>query len=251
MAVGNTFVVEKTCPICGEKTRVVKVRSRLMALQTDNDFCTHYQDFNPYYYTIWICEKCGYAADEKRFLAVMPEKNRKKIQDFLNGRKIGFSFVEERGLPEAVASFKLAIFYEELLGASLGHRAGLFLELAWIYRLADDEEKELPMLRKAAELYDQSLTTERYPLGQLTDTMAIYLVGSIYYRLGDYETATQYLSRIISDKDSRIQDRKLYERARYLWQDVRAAREAQRDAAAAADAGETPAAEAEKAKQDS
>ena len=228
MAVGNTFVVEKTCPICGETTRVVKVRSRLIALQTDSDFCTHYKDFNPYYYTIWVCEKCGYAADEKRFLSVMPEKNRKKIQDFLNGRKIGFNFVEERGLPEAVASFKLAIFYEELINASLGHRAGLYLEMAWIFRTSGDTEKEEPMLRKAAELYDQSLTTERYPLGQLSDTMVIYLMGAIYFRLGEAETATQYLSRIISDKDSRIQDRKLYERARYLWQDVRAARDSQR-----------------------
>src|SRR5574344_1850839 len=228
MAVGNTFVVEKTCPICGETTRVVKVRSRLIALQTDSDFCTHYKDFNPYYYTIWVCEKCGYAADEKRFLSVMPEKDRKKIQDFLNGRKIGFNFVEERGLPEAVASFKLAIFYEELINASLGHRAGLYLEMAWIFRTSGDTEKEEPMLRKAAELYDQSLTTERYPLGQLSDTMVIYLMGAIYFRLGEAETATQYLSRIISDKDSRIQDRKLYERARYLWQDVRAARESQR-----------------------
>ncbi len=249
MAVGNTFVVEKTCPICGETTRVVKVRSRLIALQTDSDFCTHYKDFNPYYYTIWVCEKCGYAADEKRFLSVMPEKNRKKIQDFLNGRKIGFNFVEERGLPEAVASFKLAIFYEELINASLGHRAGLYLEMAWIFRTSGDTEKEEPMLRKAAELYDQSLTTERYPLGQLSDTMVIYLMGAIYFRLGEAETATQYLSRIISDKDSRIQDRKLYERARYLWQDVRAARESQRAELAVKNVADVAA--AEKAKQDS
>ena len=244
-----TFTVEKTCPICGETTRVVKVRSRLIALQTDSDFCTHYKDFNPYYYTIWVCEKCGYAADEKRFLSVMPEKNRKKIQDFLNGRKIGFNFVEERGLPEAVASFKLAIFYEELINASLGHRAGLYLEMAWIFRTSGDTEKEEPMLRKAAELYDQSLTTERYPLGQLSDTMVIYLMGAIYFRLGEAETATQYLSRIISDKDSRIQDRKLYERARYLWQDVRAARESQRAELAVKNVADVAA--AEKAKQDS
>ena len=221
----------------------------MIALQTDSDFCTHYKDFNPYYYTIWVCEKCGYAADEKRFLSVMPEKNRKKIQDFLNGRKIGFNFVEERGLPEAVASFKLAIFYEELINASLGHRAGLYLEMAWIFRTSGDTEKEEPMLRKAAELYDQSLTTERYPLGQLSDTMVIYLMGAIYFRLGEAETATQYLSRIISDKDSRIQDRKLYERARYLWQDVRAARESQRAELAVKNVADVAA--AEKAKQDS
>ena len=142
IAVGNTFVVEKTCPICGETVRVVKVRSRQIVERTDEDFCAHYKDFNPYYYTIWVCEKCGYAADEKHFLAVMPERNKQKIQEFLNGRSIGFQFVETRGLPEAVASFKLAIFYAELIGAPLSHRAGLYLELAWLYRDAEDQEKE-------------------------------------------------------------------------------------------------------------
>ena len=249
MAVGNTFVVEKTCPICGETVRVVKVRSRQIVERTDEDFCAHYKDFNPYYYTIWVCEKCGYAADEKHFLAVMPERNKQKIQEFLNGRSIGFQFVETRGLPEAVASFKLAIFYAELIGAPLSHRAGLYLELAWLYRDAEDQEKEEQAMRKAIEIYDESLMTERYPVGMLTDTTVIYLIGALYYRLGDIETATQYLSRIISDKDSRIQDRKLYERARYLWQDVRAARESQRAELAVKNVADVAA--AEKAKQDS
>ena len=79
MAVGNTFVVEKTCPICGKKTRVVKTRARLIATESDRDFCVHYKDFNPYYYTIWVCENCGFAADEKRVLAVMPERRKKKV----------------------------------------------------------------------------------------------------------------------------------------------------------------------------
>ena len=43
MAVGNTFVVEKTCPICGKKTRVVKTRARLIATESDRDFCVHYR----------------------------------------------------------------------------------------------------------------------------------------------------------------------------------------------------------------
>ena len=59
--------------------------------------------------------------------------------------------------------------------------------------------------------------------------MVIYLMGAIYFRLGEAETATQYLSRIISDNDSRIQERKLYEKARRLWQDIRAAKQNQQN----------------------
>lgn len=230
MAVGNTFVVTKTCPVCGETTRIVKTRARLIAVDTDMDFCVHYKDFNPYYYTIWVCEHCGYAADEKHFLAHMPERTKKKIQDFLQGRKNGFAFSEERSHPEAVAAFKLAIFYAELIDAPLSQRAGMYLALAWLFREREEWDKEEPLLRKAVELYDQSLMNERYPMGNLTDTTVIYLIGAIYYRLGERDKTTQYLSRIISDNDSRIQERKLYEKARNLWQDVRAEKHAAQNA---------------------
>ena len=130
-----TFVVEKTCPICGESTRVVKTKSKLLMERMDEDFCVHYQRFNPYFYKIWFCEKCGFAADEKTFLGTIPELHKRKIQEFLAKRKLGLEFVEERKTPEAVASFKLAIFYAELTDQPLAKRAGLYLELAWILRL--------------------------------------------------------------------------------------------------------------------
>ena len=216
-----TFIVEKECPICGKLTRVVKTKSRLVKLKTDEDYCVHYKDFNPYYYRIWFCEHCGFAADEKTFLTKMPERNKKKIADFLAGRNLSMEFTEERGIPEAIASFKLAIFYMELIEAPCSRRAGLYLGLAWIYRFSGEQEKETEMLQQAAELYDKSIMTEHYPVGNLTDTTAMYLVGAIYYRMDDLSKCAQYLSRIIGNQDIRTQDPKLYDKARDLWADVR------------------------------
>ncbi|TYZ24109.1 DUF2225 domain-containing protein [Selenomonas ruminis] len=216
-----TFVVEKTCPICGESTRVVKTKSKLLMERMDEDFCVHYQRFNPYFYKIWFCEKCGFAADEKTFLGTIPELHKRKIQEFLSKRKLGLEFVEERKIPEAVASFKLAIFYAELTDQPLAKRAGLYLELAWIYRDAEDEENEMEMLKRAAELYDKSLMTERYPINGMSDTMAMYLIGAIYFRMKDYEKSTQYISRIIGDQNIRNNEVQIYKRARDLWQDIR------------------------------
>ena len=216
-----TFVVEKTCPICGESTRVVKTKSKLLMDHMDEDFCVHYQQFNPYFYKIWFCEKCGFAADEKTFLGTIPELHKRKIQEFLAKRKLGLEFVEERKTPEAVASFKLAIFYAELTDQPLAKRAGLYLELAWIYRDAEDEENENEMLKRAAELYDRSLMTERYPINGMSDSMAMYLIGAIYFRMKDYEKSTQYISRIIGDQNIRNNEAQIYKRARDLWQDIR------------------------------
>lgn len=216
-----TFTVEKKCPICGETTRVVKVKSKLLAERTDEDFCVHYKEFNPYFYKIWFCEHCGFAADEKTFLGSIPLMHKRKIQEFLNSRKLGLKFVEERQVPDAVASFKLAIFYAELTGQSLAKRAGLYLELGWIYRASEEKEREDEMLERAISLYDRSLMTERYPINGLSDNTVIYLIGALYYRLHDFEKSTQYLSRIIGDQRIRDEDIVLYKRARDLWQRVR------------------------------
>ena len=226
-----TFVVTKECPVCGQSTRVVKVRSRISAVKTDLDYCIHYENFNPYFYRIWFCEHCGYAADEKHFLARLSPKKRDKLWNFLGRRHMAMEFTEERGVPEAVASFMLAIHYAELTGESANMLATLHLNLAWVYRYSEEREKEVAEMQKAAELFDLSLSKERYPIGNMSDDMAIYLVGAIYYMLGDKDRATQYLSRLISDQGVRVTDRKLYERTRDLWQDIRAEKEKEKKAA--------------------
>ena len=216
-----TFTVEKKCPVCGESTRVVKTKAKITVERTDEDFCVHYKDFNPYLYKIWFCEKCGYAADEKTFLAPMPAVHKKKIKEFLDNRKLGMQFVEERGVPDAVAAYKLAIFYAEMTDQPLAKRAGMYLGLGWIYRYSGEQDKEFEMMQKAADLYDQSIMTERYPQNGMSDDTAVYLVGAIYYRMHELEKATQYLSRLIGDQSLRDRDIQLYKRARDLWQSVR------------------------------
>lgn len=216
-----TFIVEKKCPICGQTTRIVKTKAKVPVVSTDEDFCVHYKDFNPYFYKIWFCEKCGFAADEKTFLGSIPARHKQKIREFLSKRKLGIKFVEERKVPEAVASFKLAIFYAELNKLPLAKRAGLYLELAWIYRYSGEKEKEMDTLKIAADTYEKSIMTERYPQNGMSDTMAIYLVGAIAFRMGDIERAGKFISRIIGDANVRNYDIPMYKRAKNLWESIR------------------------------
>ena len=217
----HCFIVEKPCPVCLKSTRVIKTRSRLVVEKTDEDFCVHYKEFNPYYYKIWVCEHCGFAADEKTFLTKLPERTRTKLWEFLSEKKLDIEFVEERTLPDAIASFQLAISYLDLIHASLAKKASTHLQLAWIYRESGDKELEEENMLKAAEFYDQSLSSERYPVGPLTDTAALYVVGAIYYRLGDFEKCAQHLSRIIGDQSVRSREPQIFDKARDLWSDVR------------------------------
>ncbi len=216
-----TFVVEKVCPICEQRTRVVKTKSRLSIIKTDEDFCVHYANFNPYYYRIWFCEHCGYAADEQTFLSKMPDRKKAILGEFLSKRRLAMQFTENRGLPEAIASYQLALHYLQMTNESPSKQAGRWLEMAWIYRSSGEQEKEEECMHKAADFYDLSLVTEHYPIGKVTDTRVLYLVGAIYYRLGDADKCTQYLSRIIGDQKIRWQEPKIFDQARELWQTLR------------------------------
>ena len=60
------YQVEKTCPICEKAFTVTKTRGQMIPVKTDTDFCTHYNDLNPYYYAIWLCPHCGFAAQDRK-----------------------------------------------------------------------------------------------------------------------------------------------------------------------------------------
>lgn len=217
-----TYTVEKPCPVCGEKTHATKLKARLITLGTDEDFCVHYEGVNPYRYRIWLCEHCGFAADEKQFTEEpLSPRDKAKIQELLEGRKINLPYTEERTVEDAIRAYKLAIYFVERVGWPLQKKAGYCMGMAWVYRDTEEHEKEAEMLRCAAELYEKSVMTEHYPIHGMSDSMALYIAGAAYYRMGDYEKATQMLSQIMSDQEVRKNDVKLFERAQNLWIDLR------------------------------
>lgn len=216
-----TFVVEKKCPICGESTRVVKIRSKIPVINTDEDFCAHYRGFNPYFYHIWVCEHCGFAADEKNFLSPMPAKYKANIRKYLEEKKLKFIFMEERGMPEAVASYRLAQLFADMQNFSLYQQAGILLRIAWLYRITEEKEKELEFMQQALTMYERSQATEHYPQGNMTVNDLTYLIGAIYYRMGNNEKCLRYLSDLRMVKDLRIVAPKVYEYTKKLWEKVR------------------------------
>lgn len=217
-----TYTVEKVCPVCGEKTHVTKMKARLITLSTDEDFCVHYKDVNPYLYRVWLCEHCGFAADEKHFdPAALSARDKGKAKELLEGRTINLPYTEERTTEEAIRAYKLGLFFAEKLGWPLQKQAGYRMGMAWVYRDTEEHEKEEECLRRAAELYEKSVMTEHYPINGMSDNMAMYIAGAAYYRIGDFEKATQMLSRIMGDQEIRKSDAKLFERAQNLWMDLR------------------------------
>ena len=221
-----TIVLERKCPVCEQETRVVKCKSRMVAETKDLDLCVHYKGINPYLYTVWTCEHCGFAAEESKFLAYMPNKTREKLKEFLESVDMTMEFKEERSAADAISLCEMAILYSELTDNSPNRQAGLHLKIAWICRYIGEKEKERRSMQRAAELYALSLETERYPVGKMSDNTALYLTGVLYFMLNQLDEATKHLSRIIGDQSLRVSAPKIYEKARDIWQDIKEMRKA-------------------------
>ena len=217
-----TLVVEKDCPICGEKTKVTTSKTRLIAEVSDLDFCMHFKNFNPYLYSIYVCENCGYAASEVRFQERYSQRVKKEIKAFLDANKFKTPFVEERDKEEALTLYEMAIYFNEMFERSPGRQAILYQKMAWICRIENDTEKEKEYLLKCAELFEESITSERYPIDKVSDNRATYIIGANYFMLEEYDKAVKYLGNIISSSSVRKSSPKIYEKARDIWQEIRA-----------------------------
>ena len=216
-----TLIMNRRCPICEKDTRVVKPKARLNVERRDTDYCVHYKDFDPYLYTVFACEHCGFAAEEKKFTGVWPKKLRDNLREFLTQNDMKLPFVEERTADDALNLFELAILFSELTDHSKGRQAILDLNAAWVCRCEDLPDRERDFMEQAATNFATALDGERWPINGISDDMATYLCAAIYYRLKDYEDATKWLGRTMNNANLRTTAPKLFEQARDIWQEIK------------------------------
>ena len=215
------YFAEKECAICDQKFEVARVRSRLALVKQDTDFCAYYRDINPYYYTVWACPHCGYAARDTDFSEVT-DTVKTKINAFLAEREVKVNLCGIRTREQAIVAYKLAIFYMELIGEKASKRAELYLRLGWLYREDQQEDEEKKVLAKACEWFEQALARERMPLGNMSELTVMYLVADLLRRTGEKEKAMLYLSRVVASPLAKVEKR-IADLARDLWQEMRAA----------------------------
>lgn len=213
------YQVEKTCPICEKKFKLTKTRGQAVSVSTDTDFCTRFADLNPYYYTIWVCPHCGFAAHEERFFTLL-EGARLKMKEFLEGRKVNLDLSGSRTWDQAVTSYKLAIFYAGMVSLPASHIASLELRLAWLYREKEMVDEEMEMMKRAVKDYEAAFMREQTPIGNLTEITLTYLIGELNRRLGNYDESLSYLSRVVSNPQAK-NEKRILEMARDAWQQVR------------------------------
>jgi len=213
------YQVEKICPVCEQKFKMTRLRGQVVPVKTDGDFCTHYRDLNPYYYSVWACSHCGFAAHEDRFFT-FNEAARNKLKTFLESRKVNLDLSGPRTWEEAVTAHKLAIFYARMVYLPASHIASLELRLAWLYREREMAEEEKDMMQHAITDYQMAFMKEQTPIGNLTEVTLTYLIGELLRRVGRYEEALSYLSKVVGNPQSK-NEKRILDLAREAWQAAR------------------------------
>jgi len=197
---------------CKSPYQTSKVRpSFKKSTGSDSDFCVHYKEYNPDYYVVRVCPKCGFAFTENfsdKWTPLQTQEMKSKVTAHWNNRDYG----GERSWEEALETYKLALLCAQIKGEKERIIAGLLHHIAWLYRYKGETQLEQKFLQFALDAYITVYETEGL---ELNNARLMYLMGELNRRLCNYHEAVKWFSRIINDK--RIMDAAMIHHSREQW----------------------------------
>ena len=207
-----------TCVFCGKAFNTLRVRSRFaIAYQIDSDFCPHYRagNYNPHHYFVNVCPECGFAFSEE-FSDQFPIGSKEVISVQITGHWTKRDFGQVRDIQQALESYKLAILAGSLKKEKNAILAGLCLRLAWIYRTENNLEQEKRFQSLALKAYEESYIVSDFIGTAMSELKVMFMIGELSRRLGQYNKAVSYFSKIIQRKNAK-DEQKMVTKAQEQW----------------------------------
>jgi uncharacterized protein (DUF2225 family) len=189
---------ELTCPVCENifKARSVKTSAARM-LKKDSDFFIRYGNIDPYFYDVWLCNICGYAAMKRDFDKIRSHQI-EKIQKQISFKWKGRTYPDIYDVNIAIERFKLSLLNYCVIDARSSSKAMNCLKIAWMYRLQEDFENEHIFIQQALEGFNNAYYNEDFPIYGMDRYTTMYLIGELSRRIGDIEQALIWFSKVIT-----------------------------------------------------
>lgn len=198
----NLFIKKIDCPIC-EKQFDTKVTKSKKALGTtkDSDFFIRYKVVNPYFYEIWLCPHCGYAAFKSEF-SLIKEIDKEKIKYKISSKWKNRNYPEIYNEAVAIDRFKLALLTAMVISSKESTKGMISLKTAWMYRLLGKKEEEIEYLKKAFHGLSEAYYNENLPVYGLDQFTLLYLLGELKRRAGENGEALKFFSELLISRNA-------------------------------------------------
>lgn len=198
-----------TCRHCQTPFSTKRIRGGSLAMaHRDSDFYTRFkeQSLNPILYTVNVCPACGFAFTDQ-FKPKLSPWEKQAVEEQISSKWTPKDFGSIRQVPEAIVSYKLAIYAAEITDQPHSVKAGLYLRLAWLYRSMEKTEEELRFLGMAVDEYELSYIHSDYTQGdkEMSEVRLLYLIGELYRRLKKFDLAIKYFGKALAFRNTTME----------------------------------------------
>lgn len=222
------FIYDKsfTCPVCDKQfmSRVMKT-GKAKLVSTDLDLRPRYVGIDATKYDVELCPHCKYAALTRYFTTGMTTAQIHLIKEQISPKvKLQPHSEDYYTYEEAMERYKIALVCAMVKKAKNSEKAYICLKSAWLLRgyreeleskrqLLPQQREELnrqeqEYLQNAYKGFVEAQKTERYPMCGMDEYTMDYLTAVLAYEVGELDTASQYVSRLLASMaNSRVKDK--------------------------------------------
>jgi uncharacterized protein len=222
IAIDPIYDKKYTCLHCKNGFISKKVRSRFIKIDHyDTDFFPIYdsEDSNPLLYHVQVCPACGFSFSDE-FTKYFPPGSSEAIQKAITEHWVPHDFSSKRTIYQAIQTYKLAIYSGILKKEKHIVLAGLYMRVAWLYRLKGNVEQEQRFMKLSVAEYEESYINDDFRGTQVSEVKLLYLIGELSIRIGEIKKAVQYFSKVIEKQRQSVEPR-IIEMAKERWQEIR------------------------------
>lgn len=221
------FIYDKsfTCPVCDSTftSRVMKTgKAKLVSM--DLDLRPRYVGIDATKYDVELCPQCKFAALTRYFTA-MPASQIHLIKEQITPKvKLQPHKEDYYTYEEAIERYKIALVCAMVKKAKNSEKAYICLKSAWLLRGYREEleskrqllpqqrddlmTQEMEYLQNAFKGFVEAQKSERYPMCGMDEYTMDYLTAALAYEVGELDTSSQYVSRILaSAANNRVKEK--------------------------------------------
>ena len=185
-----------------------------------------YSNINITKYDAVCCPNCGYAALTQNF-SNLTSTQKKLIKDKIqtNYKSHEETECDFYTTEVAISRMKMTLLCTITKEAKASESGYVCLKISWLYQaLADEIPEDAPdaaakkdlylkeahnAAMKAYEYLSNARMHEEYPIASMNETTLDYLLSYLAYEKGDYQTAMQFLSGVVSNRSTspRLKDK--------------------------------------------